>query len=36
MISELRALSVRKALADFNVPDVDYTGYGHFMPVGMA
>ncbi len=36
MISELRALSVRKALAEFNVPDVDYTGYGHFMPVGMA
>ncbi|MDS1311084.1 substrate-binding domain-containing protein [Marinobacter xiaoshiensis] len=36
MISELRALSVRKALADFGVRDVRYTGYGHYMPVGMA
>ncbi|MFT7338004.1 MAG: phosphate transport system substrate-binding protein [Marinobacter maritimus] len=36
MISELRALSVRKALSDLNVHDVHYTGYGHYMPVGMA
>lgn len=34
MVSELRALSVRKALEDANVPDVSYTGYGHYMPVG--
>lgn len=36
MISELRALSVRKALSGFGVHDVRYTGYGHYMPVGMA
>lgn len=36
MISELRALSVRKALSEFNVQDVRYTGYGQYMPVGMA
>lgn len=36
MISELRALSVRKALSDMGVGDIAYTGYGHFMPVGMA
>lgn len=34
MISELRALSVRKALAAEGVSDVAYTGYGHYMPVG--
>jgi len=34
MISELRALSVRKALQDTGVPDVAYTGYGQYMPVG--
>ena len=34
MISELRALSVRRALADLGVRDVAYTGYGHYMPVG--
>ncbi|MDK9556408.1 substrate-binding domain-containing protein [Marinobacter sp. M216] len=36
MISELRALSVRKALSDLGVGDIAYTGYGHYMPVGMA
>lgn len=34
MVSELRAISVRKALDDAEVPDVAYTGYGHYMPVG--
>jgi len=34
MISELRALSVRKALQKVDVPDVAYTGYGQYMPVG--
>lgn len=34
MISELRALSVRKALQETGVPDVAYTGYGQYMPVG--
>ncbi|WP_226609781.1 substrate-binding domain-containing protein [Marinobacter nauticus] len=34
MISELRALSVRKALGQAGVADVAYTGYGHYMPVG--
>lgn len=34
MISELRALSVHKALSDVGVQDVRYTGYGHYMPVG--
>ncbi|TYC58236.1 OmpA family protein [Marinobacter sp. BW6] len=34
MISELRALSVRKALQEVDVPDVAYTGYGQYMPVG--
>lgn len=34
MISELRALSVHKALQEVNVPDVAYTGYGQYMPVG--
>ncbi len=36
MISELRALSVRKALSDLGVGDIAYTGYGHYMPVGTA
>lgn len=36
MISELRALSVRKALHNLNVRDVSYTGYGHYMPVGIS
>ena len=36
MISELRALAVRKALSGFGVHDARYTGYGHYMPVGMA
>ncbi|WP_238942163.1 substrate-binding domain-containing protein [Marinobacter sediminum] len=36
MISELRALSVRKALAGEGLRDVAYTGYGHYMPVGTA
>lgn len=36
MISELRALSVRKALASEGLRDVAYTGYGHYMPVGTA
>ncbi len=34
MISELRALSVRKALNEVGIRDVAYTGYGHYMPVG--
>ena len=34
MISELRALSVRRALNEAGVPFVTYTGYGHYMPVG--
>ncbi|WP_372999016.1 substrate-binding domain-containing protein [Marinobacter sp.] len=34
MISELRALSVRKALQEVDVPNVAYTGYGQYMPVG--
>lgn len=34
MISELRALSVRKALQTLGVADVAYTGYGQYMPVG--
>lgn len=34
MISELRALSVRKALGAVGVAQVAYTGYGHYMPVG--
>ncbi len=34
MISELRALSVRKALGQAGVANVAYTGYGHYMPVG--
>jgi len=36
MISELRALSVRKALEKTGVRDVAYTGYGQYMPVGGA
>lgn len=36
MISELRALSVRKALAEVGIRDASHTGYGHYMPVGMA
>ncbi|WP_336365754.1 substrate-binding domain-containing protein [Marinobacter sp. C2H3] len=36
MISELRALSVRKALNEIGVPQVAYTGYGQYMPVGGA
>jgi len=34
MISELRALSVRKALHGIGLPQVAYTGYGQYMPVG--
>lgn len=34
MISELRALSVRKALNEVGIADVAYTGYGQYMPVG--
>ena len=34
MISELRALSVRKALHQAGLPRVAYTGYGQYMPVG--
>ncbi|MGC8120637.1 substrate-binding domain-containing protein [Marinobacter sp. VGCF2001] len=34
MISELRALSVRKALGQAGMLNVAYTGYGHYMPVG--
>ncbi|WP_286220938.1 substrate-binding domain-containing protein [Marinobacter apostichopi] len=34
MISELRALSVRKALSGEGLKNVAYTGYGHYMPVG--
>lgn len=34
MSSELRALSVRKALNEVGIRDVAYTGYGHYMPVG--
>ncbi|GGC63405.1 substrate-binding domain-containing protein [Marinobacter halophilus] len=34
MISELRALSVRRALAQAGAANVAYTGYGHFMPIG--
>lgn len=36
MISELRAMSVRKALASEGLQNVAYTGYGHYMPVGTA
>ena len=35
-VSELRALSVRKALNDVGVLDAAYTGYGHYMPVSGA
>ncbi|MDP4547511.1 substrate-binding domain-containing protein [Marinobacter sp. MDS2] len=34
MISELRALSVRRALNHVGVRYVSYTGYGDYMPVG--
>ncbi|WP_323751577.1 substrate-binding domain-containing protein [Marinobacter sp.] len=34
MISELRALSVRRALNHLGIQYVSYTGYGHYMPVG--
>ncbi len=34
MISELRALSVRRALGELGLRDVAYTGYGQYMPVG--
>nr|WP_297398173.1 phosphate ABC transporter substrate-binding/OmpA family protein [uncultured Marinobacter sp.] len=36
MISELRALSVRKALQDRGLGAIAYTGYGHYLPVGSA
>ncbi len=36
MISEYRALAVRKALNDLGVRDVAYTGYGHEMQIGSA
>ncbi|PCM43038.1 substrate-binding domain-containing protein [Marinobacter sp. ANT_B65] len=36
MISELRALAVRKELAQSGVQNVPYTGYGHYMQVGTA
>lgn len=36
MISELRALSVSKALRELGTPVPGYTGYGHYMPVGSA
>lgn len=36
MISELRALSVRKALSREGLKNVAYTGYGHYMPVGTS
>ena len=36
MISELRALSVRKALNERGVMDVAYTGYGQAMQVGSS
>ncbi|KAA1175650.1 OmpA family protein [Marinobacter salinexigens] len=36
MISELRALSVSKALKDHGIPEAAYTGYGQYMPVGTA
>jgi phosphate transport system substrate-binding protein len=34
MISELRAVSVRKALQEAGVKNAAYTGYGQYMPVG--
>lgn len=36
MISELRALSVSRALREAGAPVRAYTGYGHYMPVGTA
>ena len=33
MVSELRAISVRKALNEVGVENAPYTGYGHYMPV---
>lgn len=36
MISEYRALAVRKALNGLGVRDVAYTGYGHEMQIGSA
>lgn len=36
MISELRALSVSKALRQLGTPVPGHTGYGHYMPVGSA
>ncbi|WP_228141591.1 substrate-binding domain-containing protein [Marinobacter sp. X15-166B] len=36
MISELRALSVSKALRQEGATAVAYTGYGHYLPVGSA
>lgn len=36
MISELRALSVSKALRELGLPVPGHTGYGHYMPVGSA
>ncbi|RBW49024.1 substrate-binding domain-containing protein [Marinobacter sp. F3R11] len=34
MVSELRALSVRKALSQLGIGNATHTGYGHYMPVG--
>ncbi|MDX1756442.1 MAG: substrate-binding domain-containing protein [Marinobacter sp.] len=36
MISELRALSVSRALRELGLPVSAHTGYGHYMPVGSA
>lgn len=36
MISELRALSVSKALRELGTRVPGYTGYGHYMPVGSS
>ncbi|UAW97185.1 substrate-binding domain-containing protein [Halopseudomonas nanhaiensis] len=36
MISEVRALSVRKALREMGTVVQGHTGYGHYMPVGSA
>lgn len=36
MISELRALSVSRALRDAGTDVHSYTGYGHYMPVGSS
>lgn len=36
MISEYRALAVRKALNELKIRDVPYTGYGHEMQIGSS